>query len=137
MDLFAHIPHLADLAILVERISLGLIFWIHGRMKWQWWETQPSEQMPASILHILQGLSIAEPLGAIAIALGLLTRFAALGLCLVMLGAIPVLQKQGHSFKARGTQAGWEYEFLLLVVSFSVLLVGPGSYSLDRLIFGF
>jgi len=83
--------------------------------------------MPASMLRNLRILSIAEPAGALGLIFGLLTQLAALGLVIVMIGAIQFLRK-GHR--------KWEFEFLLLVVALSLAIMGGGKYALDRLVFG-
>ncbi|MBI4428791.1 MAG: DoxX family protein [Ignavibacteriales bacterium] len=56
--------------------------------KWSMWGMEASDQMPSSMLTIMKILSIAEPLGGLAMILGFLTPLAAVGLSIVMLGAI-------------------------------------------------
>jgi len=97
---------------------------------------QPSEHLPASALKNLKMLSIAEPLGGIAITFGLLTQLTAFCFVLVMIGAIRYKRKQKCLSRRRAQPVGWEFELLLLVASLSVVLLGPGRISLDHLLFG-
>jgi putative oxidoreductase len=135
MEFFAGLHQLNDWALVVARLALGVIFWIHGRMKMGTWKMQPSEQMPKSILGIVRMLSIAEPLGALAMVFGLLTQVTAVCFGLVMVAAIPARRKQGAKFLDMKT-TGWELDFLILAVSIALAVQGAGQYSLDRFVFG-
>ena len=74
--------------ILALRIGVGVIFLIHGIQKRVMWKTQPSEKLSSGMLSVLRLLSIAEPLGGAAILVGFLTRPAAAGICIIMVGGI-------------------------------------------------
>jgi putative oxidoreductase len=125
-----------DVALLALRIGLGTIFLVHGTQKRKLWKAQPSERMPAGFLRTLRLLSIAEPAGGLGVLVGFLTRPAAVGLALVMLGAIRFLVTQARrKFTGEGV-AGWEFEFLLLLVAIALALLGGGRFALDRLVFG-
>lgn len=127
--------HLSDLALLLLRIGLGTVFLVHGTAKRKLWKVQPSAQMPAGFLRTLRLLSIAEPAGGLAVLVGFLTRPAALGLALVMLGALRFLIVKAHRAFTTETAAGWEFEFMLLVVALALALLGGGRFALDRLLF--
>jgi putative oxidoreductase len=73
-------------------------------------------------------LGSAELLGSIGVALGILIQLAALGLILIMLGAI---QKKIFVWKtgfwgAKGY--GWHYDLMLLVMNLVILLTGGGRF---------
>lgn len=70
---------------------------------------------------------ISEIAGAAAMFFGLLTRFAALGLAAIMAGAVFFV----HA--GEGVAAS-EYAFTLMVVAFSLVFLGGGRLSLDRVI---
>jgi putative oxidoreductase len=135
MHFFVSLHHYSA-ALFLQRLCVGLIFWAHGMMKAPMRKMQPSEQLPASALRNLKMLSVAEPLGAIAIAIGLLTQLTAFCFVLVMIGAIGYKRKTRMPFMAKGSAGGWEFELLLLVSSLSIVLMGPGRISLDHLLFG-
>ena len=87
---------LSDLALLLLRIGLGTVFLVHGTGKRKLWKVQPSAQLPAGLLRTLRLLTIAEPAGGLAVLVGFLIRPAALGLALVMLGALRFLIVKAH-----------------------------------------
>jgi len=127
---------MSDVALLLLRIGLGSVFIVHGTHKQRLWKVQPSAQMPAGMLNTLRFLSIAEPAGALGVLLGFLTRFAAMGLALVMLGAIRLLITKVHRKFTGENVAGWEFEYMLLLVAIALALLGGGKYALDRVVFG-
>lgn len=80
---------------------------------------------------------MAESFGALALALGLLTRVAAAGLIAVMAGAILMAHAQfGFFMNWFGNQAGEGYEYHLLVIGIAGVLVatGAGRASVDAMI---
>lgn len=126
----------SDIGLFVLRFALGVIFWVHGRSKWGMWKMQPSDQMSPKMLSLMKMLSIAEPLGAVAVLLGLLTQLAAAGFCVIMLGAIFFKKRTWKTpFTAMQT-TGWEFDFLILCVSLALIVLGSGSFSLDRVLLG-
>ncbi|HYT64132.1 MAG TPA: DoxX family protein [Gemmatimonadales bacterium] len=135
MAFFASLHHFNDVALLVLRIGLGAVFLSHGLGKRRLWSMQPSQQMPAGMLRNLRILSIAEPAGGLGLLVGFLTQLAALGLVIVMLGALQFLITKVHR-KFTGDNGGWEFEFMLLIVALALAILGGGKYALDRVIFG-
>ncbi|HEY3321081.1 MAG TPA: DoxX family protein [Planctomycetota bacterium] len=79
---------------------------------------------------------IAEFGGGIALALGLLTRLAALGLMVNMAVAIATIHiHQGFQMHAVNNQpAGWEWQAALFCMALCLFMRGAGPLSLDRLI---
>ena len=136
MSFFFSLHQFADLALLALRLALGAIFLTHGLGKRKLWSMQPSAQLPAGMLTKLRILSIAEPAGGLGLIFGFLTQLAALGLVVVMLGAIQFLITTVHRKFTGENSAGWEFEFLLLVVALAIAILGGGKYALDRVIFG-
>jgi|SRR5712671_966377 len=136
MSFFFSLHQFADVALLALRIALGIIFLVHGTHKRKFWSMQPSPQLPAGTLNTLRLLSIAEPAGGLGVLFGLLTQLAALGLALVMLGALNFLITKVHRKFTGDNVAGWEFEFLLLIVALAIAILGGGKYALDRVVFG-
>ncbi len=132
MAFFSNLHHLSDWALLFLRIGVGAIFLVHGSQKWAMWRRQPSAQMPAGLLSLLKVLSIAEPLGGLAMVAGLLTQLAAAGFAVVMLGAIRLKATQMH--KGFSGDNGWEFELLVLTAAVALFFIGAGGFSLDRLL---
>ncbi|HYT72162.1 MAG TPA: DoxX family protein [Gemmatimonadales bacterium] len=127
---------LSDVALLLLRIGLGTVFIVHGTAKRRLWKVQPSPQLPVGLLRTLRLLSIAEPAGGLAVLVGFLTQPAALGLALVMLGALRFLIVDAHRAFTTETAAGWEFELVLLFVALALALMGGGGFALDRALFG-
>ena len=134
MGFFAHLHHLSDWGLVALRLGLGVTFLVHGIQKQAMWKMQPSAQMPAGLLSILRLLSIAEPLGGVAVITGLLTQLAAAGFVIVMLGAINLKARQLH--KGFTGDGGWELDYVLLSAAVALLILGAGRISLDRVVFG-
>jgi len=127
---------LSDVALLLLRIGLGTVFIVHGTAKRRLWKVQPSPQLPVGLLRTLRLLSIAEPAGGLAVLVGFLTQPAALGLALVMLGALRFLIVDAHRAFTTETAAGWEFELVLLFVALALAVMGGGGFALDRALFG-
>jgi len=117
---------------LILRLGLAAIFIFHGLDKvnadMQWgsdWD--PSHSLPAT-----QQLAVAwgELLGGVALALGFLTRLAALGISAIMVGAIVTIHWE-HGFSLR--DGGFEYNFAIIVMCLAVVLMGGGALAVDRI----
>jgi uncharacterized membrane protein YphA (DoxX/SURF4 family) len=80
---------------------------------------------------------IGESLGSLGLIAGFLTRMAAFGVLLTMIGAI-VLVHWPHGFFMNwfGKQAGegFEYHLLAIGISLVLLLYGEGKWSVDRIV---
>src|SRR2546430_15458705 len=112
---------MSHVALLLLRIGLGSVFIVHGTHKQRLWKAQPSAQMPAGMLNTLRFLSIAEPAGGLGLLFGFLTRYAAIGPALVMLGALRFLITKVHR-KFTGVAARWAFQY--------VLVIGAGALAL-------
>lgn len=129
--MFSSLNRHSDWGLLVLRLSLGAVFIYHGMAKWQMGDLSP----------IMTILKYAEPLGGVALILGVLTQLAGLGLGIIMLGAIymkatgfgqQTLDLMG-TFAAQGG-TGWEFDLVLFAGCLIVVLMGAGSISVDRLL---
>ena len=115
----------ADLALLFMRLLVAFVFGYSG-----WMHTSQLEERSKSIgmnKPFTAFLGLAELAGALGLATGVLARWAALGLILIMFGAIyrkAVVWKTG--FWGKGSQ-GWHYDLLFVAMNFVILTAGPGS----------
>ena len=75
-------------------------------------------------------LGIAEMAGALGLAFGVLTQAAALGLILVMLGAIQKKIFVWHTGFWGKNSSGWHYDLLLVVANLVILTTGGGRFVL-------
>jgi putative oxidoreductase len=129
-------------APLMLRLALAAVFIFHGLEKvtptnnygMNWAPNMMKESAPQVLLNAppLQIMvAWGELLGGVAVALGILTRYAALGLVIIMAGAIFTYSGH-HGFSA--VEGGYEYNFVLIIVCLALLFAGPGSFSLDRVV---
>src|SRR5438067_2446980 len=124
----------AAVGLLVLRLVAGSAIILHGWPKIQ----HPFEWMAGSgIPGFLQALAaLAEFGGGIAWILGLLTPLACLGILCDMLVALFVVHLPHHDpFVAVGGRS-FEPALDYLAVAIVLLLVGPGTISLDAELFG-
>lgn len=118
--------------LLALRLAVGSVFLFHGIQKWALWGEAPSSaSLTPNMLNIMKFLSIVEPLGGAALILGFLTQFAAIGLGLIMLGAIYFKMQVWNMPFAAQSATGWEFDLVLLAASIQLLFSGAGKYSLD------
>ncbi len=118
----------SDLALLLMRLMVGLVFvrsgWAHAK------DPVARSKSIGMSPGFTRFLGIAELAGGLGVALGVLTQFAALGLILVMLGAI---QKKIFVWKTGfwGEHSnGWHYDLLFIVMCLVIATTGGGRYVL-------
>lgn len=129
---------LHDLAPLVLRLGLGIVFLVHGVSK--------LNAGPASGFgSMLTGLSapapalfawlvtIAELVGGILLLVGLLTRLTTLPLIATLIGAIVLVKFDVGVIAGEGAaMPGAEVDIALLAGLVALLVIGPGRLSVDR-----
>jgi putative oxidoreductase len=72
----------------------------------------------------------AEAVGGVLLILGVQTRWVALALMPILVGALWVHAGNGWMFAA--PNGGWEYPAYLIVVSAVQIMLGDGAYALSR-----
>lgn len=126
-----------DIGCLALRLSIGAIFLIHGVLKWKMgiWQAEPNEMMSANMITLFKVLSVVEPLGGLGLIFGFLNQLAALGLAIIMAGAIYFkIQVWGMDFIGQ-QNTGWEFDLALLAVLVHLFISGAGKYSLDHVVY--
>ena len=130
----AHYGVTVDTVLLIVRVVTGIAFILHG-----WGKIQtPFSWMPGgSVPGVFQALAaVAEFGGGIALILGLVTRLASLGLFITMIvAALFHAVVRGDPFVSKGGPS-YEPATVYILISLILLVMGPGRFSLDRLIFG-
>ena len=118
-------------SLLILRIITAAIFYVAAYFKFPFWSNPPAGISPF-LLFTTKLLSIAEPLGATAVLLGILTRLASAGLIIILLGAIYVSQfVYGIGF-VTPTSAGWNFALAVLAGCLILIAFGPGRWSIDN-----
>lgn len=125
---------LQNSVLLFLRIVIAAAFLVAGYAKLPFWSMDPAASgMPLWLFYLTLFLSIAEPIGAVAILLGFLSRTAAICLGIIMVGAILVSQfMMGMGFMT-ATGAGWSYPLTILAGCLVLVAFGVGDWSIDRL----
>ena len=130
--LFAATPRHQAIGIAILRVITGIVFAAHGYQKLfvygmsgvQGAFTKMGAPMPMVTGPVV---ALLEFFGGLALIVGLLTRLAALGLAIDMLGAILIVHLAGGFF----LPAGYEFALLLLAASLAVTAAGSGAFSID------
>ena len=122
---FPQLLHLEDLALLVLRVVVAIVFGASGYydLKDPVGRAKSVELSPAAT----RGLGVAEALGSAGLVTGILIQPAALGLMLVGLGAI---WKKVSVWKTGfwGDKAsGWHYDVMLLAMNLVIVATAGGS----------
>ena len=125
-----------DWALLVARIVIGVIFMAHGAQKLFGAFGGPGLSAVVQMMGPLGYLvSIGEFFGGLGLVFGVLSRFSAASIILIMLGAIAMVHGQfGFFINWAGTQAGEGFEYHLLAIGalLPVVIAGPGRFAVGR-----
>jgi uncharacterized membrane protein YphA (DoxX/SURF4 family) len=118
-----------DLGLLFMRLALGGVFAVHGWAKLQNLEGTAgffgSLGLPGGLAYLV---AVVEFFGGIAIILGLFTHWLGKAMALIMVGAI---------FFVKWPKGGWnasEFELALLTLALGVTMLGPGNYTVKKLL---
>ncbi|WP_349729353.1 DoxX family protein [Peribacillus frigoritolerans] len=130
-----------NIGLLIIRLVIGLLFIGHGAQKlfgWfgghglkgtgGWFESIGMK--PGVTMALFAGL--AELIGGLLFALGLLTPLAGIMIAGTMIMAIVKVHAPNGLW---ATANGYEYNLTLLAVAIGIALVGPGQYALDPFLF--
>ena len=126
--MFPGLADFTDLGLLLMRLMVALVFASSG------WNHLKEQQTRAQSIGMSKGFTVflgtCEILGALGVAVGVLTQLAALGLILLMLGAI---QKKIFVWRTGfwGKEAsGWHYDLMLVAMNLVILFTDGGRFVL-------
>jgi putative oxidoreductase len=119
-----------DIALLFMRLLVGWVF------VWSGWSHASDPVARGKSIELSPGvtriLGVTELAGGLGVALGVLPQLAALGLILIMLGAIQKKIFVWHTgFWGKSTY-GWHYDLLFVAMCLVVATTGGGRYVLVR-----
>jgi putative oxidoreductase len=126
--------HQVAYAALILRLSLGTMLMAHGLLKVLVFTLPGSAQFFTSVGFpgwLAYPVVALELVGGVLMLGGIATRWVALSLVPVMLGAVSVHWGNGWVFSS--ANGGWEYPALLAVLLLVQALLGPGAYAIGSL----
>lgn len=125
---------LQNIALLVLRVITATIFVYAAYAKLPFWSAAP-EGISVGMANFLKFLSIVEPLGAVALVVGFLTRWASAGLAIIMVGAIFFLRfAMQVGFFTTPQGVGLDYNLLILGGCLVLVAFGAGRWSVDAIL---
>ena len=129
--LFPELSRFTDVALLLLRVMVGIVFITSG------WNHLRDPEARSKDIEQSKGTTIflgaAELAGGLGVMLGLLTQLAAIGLILIMLGAIWKKIFVWHTgFWGESGTNGWSYETMLVVMNLVIVTTGGGNFSVMK-----
>jgi len=128
--MFPQLARFTDLGLLLMRLMVASVFITSG-----WSHVTRSAERSKSI-EMSQGftifLGVAEMAGGLGVAFGVLTQLAAIGLILVMLGAIQKKISAWHTGFWGEKASGWHYDLMLVVMNLVILFTNGGHWVLMK-----
>jgi len=126
--MFPQLAQFTDFGLLALRLMVALVFSSSG-----WSHVTKSDERSKSI-GMSKGFTIflggAEVAGALGVAFGVLTQLAALGLILIMLGAIQKKIFVWHTGFWGQKTYGWHYDLMFVVMNLVILFTDGGRWVL-------
>jgi putative oxidoreductase len=138
-----------DHTLTILRVTLGLVIAAHAAQKVFGWFGGAGLQGTVNIFSDVYGIPpllaaiaiVVEVVSTVGIITGVLSRLAALGVIVIMIGAIvTVVGPNGFFMNWFGQMdaglEGYEYHLLAIAMGIAVLVRGGGALSVDRMISG-
>jgi putative oxidoreductase len=126
--MFPQLVRFTDVALLLLRMMVALVFVTSG-----WSHVSHLAARAKSIgmsKDFTAFLGIAEITGGLGVGYGVLTQLAALGLILVMLGAIQKKIFVWHTGFWGKDASGWHYDLLFIVMNLVIIVTNGGRFTL-------
>jgi len=129
--MFPQLAQFTDVALLLLRVMIGIVFITSG------WKHFQDPEARSKDIGMSKGFTIflgaAEIAGGLGLIFGFLAQLAAIGLILIMLGAIwkKIFVWQTGFWGKSGTN-GWSYDTMLVVMNLVIVTTGGGNLSLTK-----
>jgi putative oxidoreductase len=129
--MFPELARFTDVALLLLRVMVGIVFITGG------WKHLRNAEARSKDIGTSKGFTIflgaAEFAGGLGLVFGVFAQLAAIGLILIMLGAIQkkIFVWQTGFWGSSGTN-GWSYDTMLIVMNLVIVTTGGGNLSLMK-----
>jgi putative oxidoreductase len=128
--MFPQLGRVSDLGFLLLRLMVGVVFITSG------WNDLKDPAARSESVGMSKGftmfLGAAEVAGSLGVMFGVLTQLAALGLVVVMLGAIQKKIFVWHTGFWGEKAQGWHHDLMLVVMNLVIIFTGGGRWVLLR-----
>jgi putative oxidoreductase len=128
--MFPALSRFTDLGILLLRLMVGLVFVMSG------YSHLKDPEGRAKSIGMSKGftvfLGLAEVAGGLGVAAGVLSQIAALGLILIMLGAIQKKMFVWHTGFWGEKSSGWHYDLIFVLINLLIVFTDGGRYVLVK-----
>jgi len=126
--MFPQLARFTDLGLLLLRLMVGVVFVTSGYSHLKDPEARAKSIGMSKAFTILLGIS--ELAGGLGVAVGVLTQLAAIGLILIMLGAIQKKIFAWHTGFWGEKASGWHYDLIFVLMNLVILFTNGGAYVL-------
>jgi putative oxidoreductase len=124
--MFPQLAQYTDLSLLLLRLMIAAVFVTSG------WRHVTDPKGRAQSIGLTTGFTMfigaAELAGGLGVAFGVLTQLAAIGLILIMLGAIHRKIFVWHTGFWGEKASGWHYDLMLVLMNLVVACTNGGKY---------
>jgi putative oxidoreductase len=128
--MFPALSRFTDLGILLLRLMVGLVFVTSGYSHLKDPEGRSKSIGMSKGFTVFLGL--AEVAGGLGVAAGVLSQIAALGLILIMLGAIQKKMFVWHTGFWGEKSSGWHYDLIFVLINLLIVFTDGGRYVLVK-----
>ena len=128
---FPELARFTDVALLLLRIMVGIVFITSG------WKHLQDPEARSKDIEASKGFTVflaaAELAGGVGVLFGVFAQLAAIGLILIMLGAIQkkIFVWRTGFWGSSGTN-GWSYDTMFIDMNLVIVTTGGGNLSLMR-----
>ena len=126
--MFPQLGQFTDLSLLLLRLMVAAVFltsgWTHVKNPKE--RAKSIGMTPAFTMY----LGVSEILGGLGVTFGVLTQLAAIGLILLMLGAIHKKIFVWHTGFWGEKASGWHYDLMLILMNIVIICTDGGKYVL-------
>ena len=131
--IFPQLAQFTDIALLLLRLMVGIVFITSGYKHLK--DPAARSRDIGMSKSFTSFLGAAELAGGLGVMWGVLAQLAAIGLILVMLGAIQKKIFMWHTgFWGESGTNGWSYDTMLVIMNLVIITTGGGNLTLTHLI---